>query len=100
MSRTPYPNALMQQVLTAATEILCSATAEPSVERFVYTFSITTCVVPVPKMEFKVDESYWIESCSKETWALPPYAPARSAVVYPVLKIGMILTIVFIERTH
>jgi nucleoside-diphosphate-sugar epimerase len=87
MSWTPDPKILIPEVLTGATEILRSAVAEPSVKRFVYTSSITSCITAVPNKEFIVDENTWDEAAVEKAWAPPPYGLERSPIVYAAGKI-------------
>lgn len=87
MSWTPDPNILIPEVLSAVTELLRSAAAEPSVKRFVYTSSINACFTTSPNKEFEVDESSWDEESVQKAWMPPPYTSERSPVVYAAGKV-------------
>jgi nucleoside-diphosphate-sugar epimerase len=86
LSFSPNPNDVIPSVLKSIDILLTSATATPSIKRFVLTSSSTAATNPIPNKKFAVTATTWNDAAVKAAWAPAPYAQSRAWDVYGASK--------------
>ncbi len=87
MSMDPNPHNVIPQVISAATNVLKAAFAEPGVYRFVYLSSCSAALLSSTDTPgIIITEQSWCEELVRDAWAPPPYEPSRGLQVYAASK--------------